>query len=135
MHGKNHLLTNLQIREVSGGEGQSVWQLLVAYVLELTQLYALTHIYCVFSRVHWLPLQRQVLSRVPVRLDDQWTVLEQKNKLKGWATIRPKRQFVPSDSSSQATIRPKFQKATIRPIFKKRQFVPNCLSEKLINNL
>ena len=37
------------------------------------------------------------------------------------ATIRPKRQFVPSDNSSQATIRPKFQKATIRP---KRQFVP-----------
>ena len=32
-----------------------------------------------------------------------------------------KRQFVPSDDSSQATIRPKFQKATIRP---KRQFVP-----------
>ena len=40
------------------------------------------------------------------------------------ATIRPKRQFVPSDNSSQipkgdnssqATIRPKFQKATIRP--------------------
>ena len=32
-----------------------------------------------------------------------------------------KRQFVPSDVSSQATIRPKLQKATIRP---KRQFVP-----------
>ena len=31
------------------------------------------------------------------------------------ATIRPKRQFVPSDNSSQATI---------RPILKKRQFVP-----------
>ena len=40
------------------------------------------------------------------------------------ATIRPKRQFVPSDNSSQATIRPKrqFVQATIRP---KRQFVPN----------
>ena len=45
------------------------------------------------------------------------------------ATIRPKRQFVPSDNSSQATIRPKRQfvpsdnssQATIRP---KRQFVP-----------
>ena len=32
------------------------------------------------------------------------------------------RQFVPSDNSSQTTIRPKFQKATIRP---KRQFVPS----------
>ena len=46
------------------------------------------------------------------------------------ATIRPKRQFVPSDNSSQATIRPKRQfvpsdnssQATIRP---KRQFVPS----------
>ena len=35
-----------------------------------------------------------------------------------------KRQFVPNDNSSQATIRPKFQKATIRPILKRRQFVP-----------
>ena len=48
----------------------------------------------------------------------------------GWATIRPKRQFVPCDNSSQATIRPKRQfvpsdnssQATIRP---KRQFVPS----------
>ena len=62
------------------------------------------------------------------------------------ATIRPKRQFVPSDNSSQATIRPKrqfvpsvnsshFEKATIRPICKKRQFVPNCLIDQLITNL
>ena len=73
----------------------------------------------------------------------------------GWATIRPKRRFVPSDDSSQATIRPKrqfvpntkkrqfvpsvnsshFEKATIRPICKMRQFIPNCLLNQLINNL
>ena len=33
----------------------------------------------------------------------------------GWATIRIKRQFVQTDNSSQVTIRPEFQKATIRP--------------------
>ena len=53
----------------------------------------------------------------------------------GWATIRPRRPFVPGDHSSQATIRPKLQKATIRPICKKQQFVPNCLIDQLINNL
>ena len=54
--------------------------------------------------------------------------------------VRFGRQFVSSDDSSQATIRPKFQKATIRPkrqfsrfekttirpICKKRQLVPTC---------
>ena len=50
----------------------------------------------------------------------------------GWVTIRPKFQ--------KATIRPKrssshFEKATIRPICKKREFVPNCLIDQLINNL
>ena len=44
------------------------------------------------------------------------------------ATIRPKRQFVPSDNSSH------FEKATIRPICKKRQIVPNCLIDQLITN-
>ena len=48
---------------------------------------------------------------------------------KGWAKIRPKRRFVPSDNSSQVTIRPKFQKATIRPILKRRQFVPFVKSD------
>ena len=56
------------------------------------------------------------------------------------ATIRPKRQFVPSDNSSQIpksdnssqAFRPK---TTIRPICKKRQFVPNCLIDQLITNL
>ena len=51
---------------------------------------------------------------------------------RGWATIRPKRQFVPSDNSSQATIRPKRQ---FVPNSKKRQFVPNCLIDQLITNL
>ena len=37
------------------------------------------------------------------------------------ATIRPKRQFVPRDNSSQATIRPKFQKATIPTGYNKPQ--------------
>ena len=41
------------------------------------------------------------------------------------ATIRPKRQFVPSDNSSQATIRPKRQ---FVPNSKMRQFVPNVNS-------
>ena len=41
--------------------------------------------------------------------------------LKSFLLFLVGRQFVPSDNSSQATIRPKFQKATIRP---KRQFVP-----------
>ena len=36
----------------------------------------------------------------------------------GWATLRPKRQYLPSDNSSQATIRPK------------RQFVPSDNSSK-----
>ena len=65
------------------------------------------------------------------------------------------RQFVPRENSSQATIRPKFRKATIRlkrqfvpsvisshfkkatirPICKKRQFVPNSLIDQLITNL
>ena len=56
----------------------------------------------------------------------------------GWGTIRPKRQFVLGDNSSQI---PKsdnsshFEKATIRPICEKRQFVPNCLIDQLITNL
>ena len=68
-------------------------------------------------------VQNSVLNIVPIN---------------GWATIRPKRQFVPSDNSSQI---PKsdnsshFEKATIRPICKKRQFVPNCLIDQLITNL
>ena len=44
-------------------------------------------------------------------------------------SICVKRQFVPSDNSSQATIRPKFQKATIRP---KRQFVPNSKKRQCV---
>ena len=43
------------------------------------------------------------------------------------ATIRHKRLFVPSDNSSQATIRPKFQKATIRPKFQKATIRPKRL--------
>ena len=66
------------------------------------------------------------------------------NSFCGWATIRPKfqkarirpkRQFVPSVNSSQASIRPILKKVTIRPICKKRQFVPNCLIDQLITNL
>ena len=63
----------------------------------------------------------------------------------GWATIRPKRQFVPSDNSSQipksdnssqASVNSShFEKATIRPICKKRQFIPNCLIDQQITNL
>ena len=59
------------------------------------------------------------------------------------------RQFVPSDDSSQATIRSNskkrqfvpsvnsshFEKMTIRPICKKRQLVPNCLIDQLITSL
>ena len=55
------------------------------------------------------------------------------------ATIRPNRQFVPIDNSSQSTIRPKRQfvpidnssQATIRP---KRQFVPNSKKRQFVPN-
>ena len=53
------------------------------------------------------------------------------------ATIRPKRQFVPSDNSSQI---PKsdnsshFEKATIRPNYQKLQFVLNLIANKDLGN-
>ena len=58
--------------------------------------------------------------------------------LMGWATIRPKRQFVPNSKKRQfvpSVNSSHFEKATIRPICKKRQFVPNCLIDQLITNL
>ena len=56
--------------------------------------------------------------------------------------IRPKRQFVPSGNSSQATIRPKRQfvpsgsssQAAIRSIFKRRHFVPFVKSDNSFQN-
>ena len=82
-------------------------------------------------------------------------VLKHDNLAENIGRVKVGRQFVPSDNSSQATIRPKrqfvtnskkrqfvpsvnsshFEKATIRPICKKRQFVPNCLVDQLITNL
>ena len=53
------------------------------------------------------------------------------------ATIRPKRQFVPNSKKRQfvpSVNSSQFEKATIRPICKKRQFVPNCLIDQLITN-
>ena len=61
---------------------------------------------------------------------------EQRPELPRYAfKITVGRQFFPSGDSSQATIHPKFQKATNRPECKKRQFVPYCLIDQLINNL
>ena len=56
----------------------------------------------------------------------------------GWATIRPKRQFVPNSKKRQfvpSVNLSHFEKASIRPICKKRQFVPNCFIDQLITNL
>ena len=48
---------------------------------------------------------------------------------RGWATIRPKRQFVPSDNSSQIPKSHNSSQASIRPILKRRQFVPFVKSD------
>ena len=49
--------------------------------------------------------------------------------LRGWATIRPKRRFVPRDNSSQITKSDNSSQAAVRPILKRRQFVPFVKSD------